>query len=272
MAEAIRDAGPDRHRCRASAAPVAAITPFPVSETEHRLIGALPARSTFSAYLDDDAANPQEAVDRDSAVAASAEVPALRIWRNRRCVVASRRQANLPSFKAAKLVSEAAGWPVAVRRSAGTAVVHRPGVLNFSLVTRSAAPGAALAIGHDYEALLTVLRDMLAGLGIACDHGAVAGAHCDGRYNLRWRGRKLAGTAAYVTRGNGVVTRLFHASLLVGGSIGGDLEAIDRFEAALGEPAAYDPAAHVTVDEILNRQARFHPRATPQASRSASIC
>src|SRR3546814_1308642 len=65
--------------------------------------------------------------------------------------------------------------------------------------------------------------------------GDVPGSYCDGKYNLRWRGRKLAGTAACVTRrGNGAV-RLFHASLLVSGSIDEDLDAIGRFEAALGE-------------------------------------
>src|SRR3546814_11427114 len=81
--------------------------------------------------------------------------------------------------------------------------------------------------------------------------GDVPGAYCDGKYNLRWRGRKLAGTAACVTRrGNGAV-RLFHASLLVSGSIDDDLDAIGRFEAALGEPARYDPAAHVTVRQTL---------------------
>src|SRR3546814_3138163 len=84
---------------------------------------------------------------------------------------------------------------------------------------------------------------MMAGMGIACDAGEVRGAHCDGKFNLRWHGRKLAGTAACITRSGGRAVRLFHASLAVSGPIEQDLAAIRRFETALGEPCDYDPAA-----------------------------
>src|SRR3546814_1219853 len=166
----------------------------------------------------------------------------LRVWRNNASIIASCRQARSTHFASARLISEVSGWPVATRRSGGTAVVHRPGILNVSLVSLPQS-GEPLSVGRDYETLLSLLCDMMAGMGIACDAGEVRGAHCDGKFNLRWHGRKLAGTAACITRSGGRAVRLFHASLEVSGPIEPALAAIRRFETALGKPRDYDPAA-----------------------------
>lgn len=225
------------------------------SDLEQSLLDSVLDLSPWPVVIDDAASSPQDAIDRDMLLAerhahAGENGRWLRLWHNRRCVVASRHQARSPHFARAKAVSQASGWPVATRRSGGTAVVHRPGIWNLSLLSLS-QPGDDFSIGRDYDALLMILRDMLGAIGVACDNGDVPGSYCDGKYNLRWRGRKLAGTAACVTRCGNRTVRLFHASLLVSGSIDDDLDAIGRFEAALGEPARYDPAAHVTVRQIL---------------------
>jgi lipoate-protein ligase A len=227
----------------------------PSTETariEQVLLAALGRSAPCTVLIDDSHSTPQQGVDGDilrGAALSDGEL-LIRAWRNPLCLVASRRQAGLTAFAAARSVSEAAGWPVAVRRSGGTAVVHRPGVLNISLL--AAQPrDRDLSVGGDYAMLLTVLRDMLAGIGVGCDQGDVPGAHCDGRYNLRWRGRKLAGTAGWIARPHGRTLRIFHASLLVGGAIEEDLRAIRRFETALGEPKEYSIDAHIGVEHIL---------------------
>lgn len=221
------------------------------SQIERLLLEALGKVAPCPVLIDDAHDTPQQGVDGDIARGCALDDGAmlLRIWRNARCLVASRRQAGLASFAAASAVSEAAGWPVAVRRSGGTAVIHRPGVLNISLI--AAQPrDSALSVGGDYAMLLGLLRAALADIGISCDQGDVPGAHCDGRYNLRWQGRKLAGTAGWIARANGRAVRIFHASLQLSGSIGEDLRAIRRFETALGEAKAYSIEAHIGIDQI----------------------
>lgn len=201
--------------------------------------------------LIDDQHSLQRAVDGDIAHGSALKDGAMliRLWRNARCLVASRGQAARADFATARAVSEAAGWPVVIRRSGGTAVVHRPGILNISLLSAQPRDGG-LSVNGDYAMLLGLLRAMLAEIGIRCDQGDVPGAHCDGRFNLRWQGRKLAGTAGWVARPNGRSVRIFHASLQVSGAIEEDLAAIRRFEAALGQAKAYSIDAHVAVDQI----------------------
>lgn len=199
---------------------------------------------------------------------AASDTSWLRVWRNHRCLVASRRQSRSPRFAEAVADSAASGWPIAVRRSGGTAVVHRPGVLNISLVSiGSGNPG----LRKDYFALLDLIAGALQPLGIAAGHGAVAGAHCDGEYNLAWQGRKLAGTAGFVTRRNGTGLRIFHAALAVSGDLRDDLAAITRFETALGEQPDYTASAHVSVAEILALGVAHHlTRSTGSAPQRAA--
>jgi octanoyl-[GcvH]:protein N-octanoyltransferase len=175
--------------------------------------------------------------------------PRLRIWTNSRCIVASRGQYAAARFAAAKRLSEAAGWPVAVRRSGGSAVVHRSGILNVSVV-RLLAQETTHWMTAGYEGLLDILVNALGRMDVACDHGAVPGAHCDGRFSLRSGGRKLAGTAAYSGRAGPSRYAVFHASIAVSGSLEQDLEAIGRFERGLGLAGSYDPSAHVSLSEL----------------------
>ncbi|AYJ85146.1 hypothetical protein D3Y57_03705 (plasmid) [Sphingomonas paeninsulae] len=228
-----------------------------IAGIESMLIEMLRQVAPCPVRIDDVQTAIQDSVNTDVQIAADLHDGGaiLRVWRNDPCVVASRRQSMLTGFSHARSLSEASGWPIAVRRSGGTAVVHRPGILNISLISAQGAV-TPIALDASYIALLEVMRDAMALLGIVCDYGEVPGAHCDGRYNLKWHGQKIAGTAGWVTHGS-TTRRVYHASLQLGGAIGPDLEAIHRFEAALGEPVPYDTAAHTTVERIL--AARHNP-------------
>ncbi|MDB5713939.1 MAG: hypothetical protein JWO15_1336, partial [Sphingomonadales bacterium] len=184
-----------------------------VAEIEAMLIEMLRQVAPCPVRIDDFQTTIQGSVDADVQNATDLRDGGaiLRVWRNHPCVVASRRQSMLTGFSNARSISEANGWPIAVRRSGGTAVVHRPGILNISMISAQTV-GSPIALDASYIALLEVLRDAMALLGIACDYGDVPGAHCDGRYNLKWHGQKIAGTAGWVTHGS-TTRRVYHASL-----------------------------------------------------------
>jgi octanoyl-[GcvH]:protein N-octanoyltransferase len=223
-----------------------------ILELERELAAAIRAVSPMECRYDDCVGSAQDMIDGDYATlpyAVDGE-PRLRIWTNSRCIVASRGQHASSRFDAARRLSEAAGWPVAVRRSGGSAIAHRTGILNVS-VMRLPADDSRHWMTDGYDGLLDILVRALARLCVSCDHGAVPGAHCDGRFSLRSGGRKLAGTAAYAGRVDSRRCILFHAAVAVSGSLEEDLDAIGRFERGLGLPGTYAPSAHVSLSELV---------------------
>jgi octanoyl-[GcvH]:protein N-octanoyltransferase len=192
---------------------------------------------------------PQAMINADFLPLQTGPVGELRIWSNSQCIVASRAQTGLPEFDAACAMSERAGWPVVMRRSGGSAVVHRPGILNVS-VRRCMPPDSLRWVSQGYEAFLAYLISAFKSLGVECDAGAVPGAYCDGRFNLRMGGCKLAGTAAHFAIRDGARVCLYHAAIHVSGSVSDDIAAIERFEHALGAQLRYEAAAHVSLAQL----------------------
>jgi octanoyl-[GcvH]:protein N-octanoyltransferase len=219
------------------------------SGLEHALRRSLELSSELPLRLESATDGPQAMINADFLPLQSGRVGELRIWSNSQCVVASRAQTGLPEFEAARTLSERAGWPVATRRSGGSAVVHRPGILNVS-VRRLLPPDSLRCVPQGYEAFLAYLICAFKLLGIECDAGEVPGAYCNGRFNLRIGGCKLAGTAAHFAIRDGARVCLFHAAILVSGSVPGDIAAIERFEHALGAQQRYEPEAHVTLSQL----------------------
>lgn len=179
-------------------------------------------------------------------IAAHDETPRLRLWTRSQSLVTSPRLARLDGFPAAAARSAARGWPVVVRPSAGLTVAHHGGVLNISRL--SLAPES----GGPYDALLALLEEICARLGLAADHGAVPGAYCDGAHNLRIGGRKLAGLSARLITRQGRRGLLAHACLTVAGDVSRDVAAVRDFERALGLPADYSAAAHCSLESCLS--------------------
>lgn len=221
---------------------------------EHHLMRLFEQRG---ALLDADGHTCQERIERDYQLATSIEQgsPILRVWRNPNCLVGTRRLQTNKLFRSAMRESEARGWPVAIRRSGGTIVVHRPGVLNVSYIDRICS-GTGQSEPAGYDLLLERLSSVLNEVGIDTHRDSVPGAYCDGRQNLCWRGRKIAGTAAFHTPVNGELIRVTHAALVVWGSVEADIDAINQLEAALGQPSGYDPKCHTTVAEAFNAMQR----------------
>jgi lipoate-protein ligase A len=108
-----------------------------------------------------------------------------------------------------------------------------------------------MSLDAAYAGFGQLLIAALGRLGLEVDLGPVPNAHCDGRFNLRWRQYKLAGTAGFRRQRLGRVAWLIHASLAVSGPIEQDLALIERFESALGAEPRYRADAHATLEHAL---------------------
>lgn len=192
------------------------------------------------------------AVDRDRAlleilIGGGLASGFVRIWRQRRCIVVPAYFTRRSGFGDATRRSADRGWPVRLRISGGSAVAQHPGILNLSLFRCGDSDMEA-----SYAALLSVLASAMGELGLSVDAGPVAEAYCDGRFNLRWRGRKLAGTAAALRMRGGQHFALIHANLAVDAELADDLTAIAALEAGLGMDKSYQIEAHASVRAALD--------------------
>lgn len=167
------------------------------------------------------------------------------LWTNSRCLVTTRRFARMEGFAEAAAASHARGWPVFVRASGGTTVVHRPGILNFSLY--EIAPVGAVDISAGFERFTERLIAGFAAIGVAAETGWVAGSYCDGRFNIVSGGQKIAGTACIVRKRGGWLGVLAHAAINIEGDTHADLAAITAFERGLGLDIPYAPASHTNL-------------------------
>lgn len=173
-----------------------------------------------------------------------------RLWVSHPSLVLPSGWARKPGFEQAAARSAAKGWPVYFRASGGSAVVHRPGILNVSRIEAASPDG--VTIDSAFGALVEQLLDALASLGIVADAGPVPGSYCDGRFNIRATGRKLAGTACRVRRTTLRAAILAHAAVSVEGDVAGDVAIVSAFEAALGMRAIYRADQHCTVEQLVD--------------------
>lgn len=211
------------------------------------------------AMLDLADGEPQGRIDGDETLLEAmlaGELPprVQRIWTNRPCIVATRAQSRMPAFARATRT----GLPVAVRLSGGGAVVHHAGTLQVSLFEATEAP----ALEAGYHRLLDLLADALAPLGVRTAPAAIAGAYCDGRFNLCAADGKIGGTAAFIRTRRGRSAAMFHACVTISGDVSDDVARVSRFERALGQPGLYRAASHSSVlaastSRVSRRNGRF---------------
>ncbi|MEM8696555.1 MAG: hypothetical protein AAGE05_11085 [Pseudomonadota bacterium] len=193
-------------------------------------------------------ADCQASIDRDGALLdrvleSGRRGPSIRLWRNRDCLVVPRALTRDPAFARA---AETCPLPVVSRASGGTAVIHGPHIANVSI----ARPVEGHALRRYYGPIVETLLPALRSLGLPVTVGPVAGAHCDGRFNLRIGRRKIGGTAAFVRTRRGQTATLAHASITVE-QRHDDLSIIETFEHALGHGRLYDRDAHGSVGAAL---------------------
>jgi lipoate-protein ligase A len=176
----------------------------------------------FRFIADDGRREPRHNLAVDEALARTAgPEPALRFWRNDRCVILGRFQvadAEVDLGAAHRL-----GVPVYRRFTGGGAVYHDAGNLNVSLVAPRDHPLVERRLGAGLQELYGAVLEPLA--AAVRTLGIPAGA---ARRGLFVGGRKLGGVAAWV----GGRTVLVHTTLLVDA----DLVTLERVLAGPGDP------------------------------------
>jgi octanoyl-[GcvH]:protein N-octanoyltransferase len=173
----------------------------------------------------------------------------IRLWTNSKCLVTTKALSRRAHFAAACTASERAGWPVHIRSSGGTTVVHRPGILNVSRFRTWR--GDTVDLDRAYRFITDPLIVALKRLGIDADVGPVPDSYCDGRYNIRVDGKKLVGTACQIKRRSGRIALLAHGAMVIDGDMGEDLAAVTRFEQMLDLPRVYYVTSHHSFAQCL---------------------
>lgn len=197
----------------------------------------------------------QDTIHLDEMLTGAGPETLSRLWVNDRSLITTRRFSREPMFARARGVSEANGWPVHVRSSGGTTVVHRPGILNVSLLRRVTRTGSD--IDQAFRPLMDLLVKACRMFGLDATTGLLPGCYCDGRFNLLVEGRKVAGTACLIRRSADFIVQLSHAMIWVEGDIAEDIAAIARFEGELGLVPRYDLGVHATLEAMaLSAQMR----------------
>lgn len=175
----------------------------------------------FRFIADDGRREPRHNLAVDEALARTAgPEPALRLWRNDRCVILGRFQ--VAGAEVDLGAADRLGVPVYRRFTGGGAVYHDAGNLNVSLVAPRDHPrieGLGSGFQGLYGAMLEPLAVAVRALGIPAEPA---------RRGLFVGARKLGGIAAWV----GPRRVLVHATLL----IDADLVALERVLAGPGDP------------------------------------
>ncbi|MFW1677732.1 lipoate--protein ligase family protein [Pontibacter sp. JAM-7] len=193
--------------------------------------------------------NPQHAVDKDSQllrdVAATKRGATIRIWENPQCLVVTRKETRFPQFAAAKAAMEAAGWPVVVRDSGGSAVPHHPGILNLSLILPQLLQ-PRFDLDTLYLALCEPIILALQSYGIKATYGDTPGSYCDGRFNLNVDGLKITGTAQRMMVATNNQQQISHgilaqAMLMVEADAAAYTQIVNRFYQLSGGQKQFSP-------------------------------
>lgn len=198
----------------------------------------------------------QDGIDGDDGLigkALDAEItrPIIRLWESIPCLVTTRSISRNPKFQHAAEGSTARGWPVFVRKSGGTTVIHRPGILNFSIVQNYGNEYPTVEQG--FAELLAILQNACDKFGVSSHIGPVQGSYCDGKYNLCINDKKMAGTATRIIVKNRSRLVVSHASITVDGNICSDLKRIQDFERKLSIASRYSSASHTTLRSALEK-------------------
>jgi len=171
----------------------------------------------------------------------------LRLWQPLPALIATLAEASRPGFARASARAGERGLPVHVRCSGGGAVCVGPGSLVVSHLYRSPHND----IDASYRQFAGLLRQAIAALAVSVTQEQVAGAYCDGRFDLAWQGRKVGGIAQRRRVQNGSAHVWVSAVLAVEARALRYPEAVRDFHADLGSPRVPDPGRATTLAHCL---------------------
>jgi lipoate-protein ligase A len=163
------------------------------------------------------------------------------VWRCTPALLVTPSETRLPRFDETAAQMQAAGWPVAVRKTGGSACPVGPGTVQIATI-EAGCPNATMSI--KYDALAKLIQSTLTCFQIECRIAPVAGAFCPGRYDLSLEGKKIAGMSQRWFRNRqGIRCVIASASINVGESPERLANVVNVFYANAGSPFRCHPAA-----------------------------
>ncbi|EJZ60357.1 hypothetical protein I1A_004721 [Pseudomonas fluorescens R124] len=169
-----------------------------------------------------------------------------------RALVMPRRLNRLPGFEHACGVSAAAGWPVLLRETGGEPVPQSASTVNIALVyAPPRSEGDLNRIETGYRRLCDPICELLDELGGTSSLGEIAGAFCDGRFNVNLDGRKMVGTAQRwrQSQGGQRPVGLVHGAMLMDNERESMVAAVNRFNEACGLEQRVRAESHIALHE-----------------------
>ena len=142
----------------------------------------------------------------------------------------------------------ALGWPVVARSSGGGAVPQGPDTLNLAVVLPIAS---GFRIEDGYALICGMLTEALTRFEVVAETGPVAGAFCDGAWNVIAAGRKLAGTAQRWTGVPGKRIALLHAAIQTAPMRPSVWPALASLHRAAGQSTIPRREAHMSLADII---------------------
>jgi len=198
----------------------------------------------------------------------------LLLWRpTDQALVMPRRMERLAGFSEGAAAAAELGWPVVLRETGGEPVPQSAATVNVALVY--AAPrieGDLNRLERAYLRLCDPLCALVRRLGGQASLGEVAGAFCDGRYNVNIDGRKWVGTAQRwrQSRYHGGPVVLVHGAMLMHNQRDEMVAVVNAFNARCGLPQRCDPQSHLAFEERFpGAQASSELRAALEAELAA---
>lgn len=155
--------------------------------------------------------------------------PVVRAWVHHNTISLGIQDTRLPFLHEGLTFLESRGFRYIARSSGGLAVVLDEGVLNLSLIF--AERNRRISIDEGFEAMVALVKNMLAPYQLEIEAREIEGSYCPGRYDLSVEGKKFAGISQRRLR-KGVAVQIY---LCVNGSGSARAELIrDFYKIAIG--------------------------------------
>jgi octanoyl-[GcvH]:protein N-octanoyltransferase len=141
-----------------------------------------------------------------ASVGKGTSLPVIRSWVHINTVVLGIQDTKLPHLSDSISYLKSEGYHTIVRNSGGLAVVLDQGVLNLSLIFPDTEKG--IDINRGYEAMVELVRLILADYPVTFEAKEIVGSYCPGSYDLSIENKKFAGISQRRLRG-GVAVQIY---------------------------------------------------------------
>ncbi len=176
--------------------------------------------------------------------------PSLLLWQaDENAFVVPTAVARSSGFEKAAAVAMENGWTVTTRSSGGGIVPQGPHMLNLAMIVPFASE---FTMEEGYRLICGAIIGALMQFEIPAQTGTLAGAFCDGAWNILVRDCKLAGTAQRWRSTPSGRVALIHAAILARGLDSGLWLALQcLYRSAMPSEAMPQADVHIALDDLM---------------------